>query len=117
MDWVLENWQAVLVLVTVVVVAAVVLYQRYKDNRGQLYADLEVILRDGLEYLKGWAGDRMEEVTEKEVHEVADKFFDMYIAGKLLAGIITRERLRKEFWQRFCQWRDWFVSQARALEA
>ena len=118
MEWILENSGLVVALLTIAGVVVVVLLQRYKGKRDRLHADLEVILRDGLEFLKGWSGDRMQEVTEEEVHKVADKFFDDYIAGKLVAAIITRERLRATFWQKFCQWRDWFAGfeQALALE-
>jgi len=118
MDWLLENVGVIGAVATIVFIVAIVLLQRYKGKRDRLYADLEVILRDGLEFMKGWSGDRMQEVTEEEVHKVANKFFDDYVAGKLVAAIITRERLRGVFWQRFCQWRDWFTSfeQALALE-
>lgn len=109
MDWLIENWQVVFQITVIVVVTGLFLYIRYKDNAGRLQGDLEKLLHDGLEYLQGWAGDHVEDVTEEEVCKVANWFYSRYVAGKALERIVSRERLQGLFWLAFTEWRGRFV--------
>lgn len=108
-EWLLENWESLLELVTIVVVVALYLYIRYADQQGRLRADLDKIVRDGLERLKGWAGDNLDDVTEEDVCKVADWFHARYVAGTVLERLASKERLRARFWLGFCRWRDEFI--------
>jgi len=91
------------------------LYARYWRRRDALQQDLERLLRDALDYLKVWAGDTLEEVTEGEVAEVADWFYSRYVSGSLLERLIGGAQFRAALWAMFTRWRDMFIGASYAL--
>ena len=114
-DWIVENWQAIFSFTTVAVAACAWLYARYWRRRDALQQDLERLLRDALDYLKVWAGDTLEEVTEGEVAEVADWFYSRYVSGSLLERLIGGAQFRAALWAMFTRWRDMFIGASYAL--
>ena len=117
MDWIMENRETVLAVVTIAIVVGVFLYLRYRGKGDLVRDDLGGILADALEYLKGVAGDRMADETQAEVHDVADKFYDRLIAGTRLEQLVTREYMRAALWSLFIEWRSWFLAlQASMIE-
>ena len=116
MDWLIENAHVVFVVVSTAIVVVVFLYLRYGQDRAGLWKDVENLLGDALEYLKGQVGDRMAEVTEEEVHKVADLFYDRFVLGTVLEKVVTREHMRSALWKLFTEWRDWYSAMQFALE-
>ena len=115
MGWIMGNMGTVLVVATIAIVVGLYLYLRYRGKQDVLLHDLEAVLADALEYLKGWAGDRLVEVTEAEVNEVADRFYDRLVAGTALEQFITRELMRATLWSMFVEWRDWFTAMRASI--
>lgn len=114
MEWVLENLNEVLSVVSLLAVAVVYLYLRYYQSREQLEKDLRQLIRDGMDFLKDWAGDQVAEVTQEQVYQAADWFYRSYVEGTPLGHLVDKEGLRAMFWSAFCRWRDQFVG-ARAM--
>lgn len=110
MERIMENWETILTAVTVIIVVVVFLYRRRRGQGDLAHDDFSSILADALEYLKGWAGDRLAEVTEAEVSEVADQFYDRFVPGTAIEKFITREHMRATLWSLFIEWRSWFLT-------
>lgn len=115
MDWIIENWGMALVVVTIAIVIGLFLSRRYKSRGDLVHDDLSSVLADALEYLKGVTGDRMAEVTQSEVHDVADKFYARLVAGTALEQFITKEHMRATLWSLFTEWRDWFIAMKASI--
>jgi len=116
MEWLFANWEQIISLVSAMAVLAVYLYLRYWNNRRGLEEDLRQLLRDGVEFLKDWAGDQVALITREQVWMIADWLFDRYVSGNPLQGLVDKEGLRALLWGAFCAWRDRFVG-AQALMA
>jgi len=101
MEWIAANFDMVLSISTVIVVVGAWLWLRYHGNQDRLYADVKELLRDALEFLRVWAGDRLDEVTQDDVWEAADGFYDRYIRGTSLAHFVSPEQFRKMLWEMF----------------
>lgn len=110
MDWILGNWETLFSVLSLAAVAIVWLYVRYWRNEEALWADVRELLADGLEFLKGWAGDALEDVTEKDVGKVAEHLYMEYIAGTVLAKVVSIEYFYALLWDAFVAWRDRFVT-------
>jgi len=110
MDWVLNNLPTIASIASVLSVATAWLYLRYYLKEEQIRVDLEKLLADGLDFLKDWAGDKLEDVTEAEVAEVAGWFYSSYVIGSVLDKFVTEKQLESLFWKAFTEWRDRFVS-------
>ena len=101
MEWIAANFDVILSISTAGVVAAAWLWLRYHGNQDRLYADVKELLRDALEFLRVWAGDRLDEVTQDDVWDVANGFYDRYILGTSLAHFITPAQFRELLWEMF----------------
>jgi len=110
LTWIVDNWQSIFSVITILLVGVIWLYVRYWGKRELLRRDLLELLQNALEYLKSWAGDEMDDVSEADVAEVAYWFYDKFVAGHALAGIVTREAFKGLLWALFTRWRDMFLS-------
>ena len=119
MDWLIEYGKQIVTLVTVALVAGVWGYVRYWRDRDRLRLDLEGLVRDGLEYLKGWAKERLDAVTTEDIAAVANQLYDQFVEGTALAKLVTREEVYVLLREAFVHWRERFdgMNQAMAVYA
>lgn len=117
MEWVIAYGEWIFMVVTLALVAGGWGYLRYWRNREQLRGDLEELLAYGLDYLKVWAKDRLDEVTTDDIAEVSGWFYDHYVEGTGLAKLVTRERMYALLLEAFVHWRERFVGMNQAMVA
>ena len=110
MDFVLDNLSTILSALSLVVVAGLWLYMRYSQDQERLRQDLEKLLGEGLSFMQKWAGGQVDEITEKDVAEIADWFYARYVVGSALERFVTQAGLRALFWKAFLKWRDQFTT-------
>ena len=115
MDWIMENGATLFSVASLAAVALVWLYVRYWRDQELLWADVRELLADGLEFLKSWAGDALEGVTEADVGKVAEHLYMEYIAGTALAKVVSIEYFYALLWDAFVAWRDRFVTTRACL--
>ena len=101
MEWIIANLETILSVLTVLAVGGTWLWLRYKGQEDKLMGDLKQLLQDALAYLQGWAKDRLDEVTQEDVYNVADWFYDAYVLGSPLEAIVSREQFRTLLWSAF----------------
>ena len=109
-SWIADNWGAIVTISTIAIVGAAWLLARYRGNQERLLRDLDELLRNALEYLKDWAGDELDGVTENDVAVRADWLYDRYVVGGALEQFVTRETFRALLWAAFTRWRDLFIA-------
>ena len=101
MDWILANLATILGVLTSLAVGGVWLWVRYRGQQDKLMSDLKQLLQDALAYLQGWAKDRLDEVTQEDVYNVAAWFYDAYVLDSPLKAIVSREQFRALLWSAF----------------
>ena len=117
MEWLLDNYEFVFYVVSVIIVVGLYARHRWWHDGDQLNRDLERLLTEGLDFLKGWAGEQAGNVTQEQVWRVADDIYLRYIEGTPLARFVDQARVRGALWGLFTRWRDEFTAEAFALPA
>jgi hypothetical protein len=101
MDWVVANFGEIMDILIAALVGGAWLWLRYRGQQDRLEADLKMLLNEALDFLRAWAGERLNEVTREDVWKVAEEFYTRYIVGTLLVDIVSLERFRELLWAAF----------------
>jgi len=99
MEWVIENWHWIREVLWVTVGILVFAYRVWRNREVDKYIGIV------LDWVKKFAGESLEAVTEEEVYALAGAVYDKYIAATLLGMVVSRKRFQELSW---AAWR-WFV--------
>jgi len=103
-EWLIANWQVLLVLITAVVLFGRYVFLRWKNNT------LDGLLKELLDYIKFKAGDELTNITRGQIDAFAMIIYVNTIQRTFLGTFVTPQQWKDVAWLGFVKYRDWYRS-------